>query len=85
MVAGGNRGNKVEVDTHQVAAGIQVAVDTRVVGAGCTAGSGILVAEGNQVEEDTGSFVGWEVGNKFVAGEDTPVAGDMVGSAEVGT
>ena len=81
MVAGGNQGNKVEVDTHQVVAGIQVAVDTQVVGAG----SGILVAEGTQVEEDTGFFVGWEVGNKFVAGEDTPVAGDMVGSAEVGT
>ena len=79
MVAGGNQGNKVEVDTHQVVAGIQV------VGAGCTAGSGILVAEGNQVEEDTGSFVGWEVGNKFVAGEDTLVAGDMAGSAEVDT
>lgn len=48
-------------------------------------GSGILVAEGTQAEEDTGFFVGWEVVNKLVAGEDTPVAGDMVGSAEVDT
>ena len=67
------------MDSHQVAAGTQVAVDNQVV----EAGSGILVAEGTQAEEDTGFFVGWEVVNKLVAGEDTPVAGDMVGSAEV--